>query len=184
MFVLKPTLSKAYFTLILLVSLLCSLVLSWFYQLTIAEYDMVVSLVAMGGLTILGVLVCVVLLLIYSIACMSTMLLTPFLKETSIWRPSFSKTMLAMLLECLLWIVIWRLVFTSLTVLAYLLFPLQQAGLNPCPVGPFISLCTISFPTLQENVVLLIISLANAYISYTLSCLIKDFIGKLKSKEK
>ncbi len=169
MFVFKPTLSKAYLTLVLLFSFLFSL-LFWLYNLT-GDYSVLLlwlgDFVPFFSLTIPAS---------YVAACILAIWLTPFWKRNRLWQPTFLKTMLAVLFELIFWVVGWQ---SILDLLITLLFPQPNPGINPCPIGPqFISLCFKPPDDAHVYVVLSIISLINAYISYTLSCVITDFIKK------
>src|SRR6266567_4446509 len=182
MSVLKPTLSKAYLTLVLLFSFLFSLFF-WLYNLTTEDYNLL-YLLRLGDFVVPRVFFSLTIPASYVAACVLAVWLTPIWKRKRLWQLTFSKTILAVLFEFIFCVVGWRFILSPLTTLSYTFFPQPNPVVNPCPSIPqYISLCSISSPDVPDYVVISVISLANACISYTLSCFVTDFIKKMKGRK-
>ena len=186
MFVLKPTPHKACLTFILLFSFLFSL-LFWLYYLSPDAHDFVtLSLLFLIILIFSPAIIPLTIVVSYGTACVLSVWLTPFWKGKKLWQPTFSKTIFALLIECSLWVVGWRFILKPLTTLVYAVSPYNPyPPVDPCPAGTaFISLCSDSVTNILDYVVIMIISLVNAGISYTLSCVIAGFIKKMKGRKR
>jgi hypothetical protein len=183
MSVFKPTLSKAYLTLLLSFSFLFSS-LFWLYKLTTGDYSLFFNSLSLW-LGKFNPFFSLTIPASYVAACASAMWLTPFWKRKRLLQPTFPKTILAVLFELIFLVVGWQFIFDPLVTLSNTLFPQPSVAVNPCPNSTqfFISLCGMEAPDAHDYIVLSLISLTNAFVSYTLSCFIIDFIRNMKGRK-
>ncbi len=165
MFVFKPTLSKAYLTLILSFPIFSPVLF-----LLLWIYDEIVFLITYSSLAILAS---------YFVACVLAVLFTQFWKRKRLWQPTFLKTVLAVLFELIFFVVgVLFLQTDAGSQFLDILFPIN--GINPCPAGSLFN-CRLD---VRIFLYFPIFSLVNACISYTLSCVVTDFMKNMKGRKK
>jgi len=215
MFMFKPTLNKAYLTLILLYAFLLSLLFWYLPPLTdttsfgdiITEIFEILKHIFLSPIVVLidvlyipvqgyGELIrelrdsfILQILISYVVACIVAVLSANSWKQNRFWYPTFLKTILTVLFALIFFVAgfLFRQTDTG-SQFSQILFPIHALSgnyLHGCPAAfnpQFFLMCS-SPPDAHNYVVLSIISLANACISYALSCLIADFIKKMEGRK-
>jgi hypothetical protein len=209
----KPTLNKTYFTFILLFSSLLSWLFWYLppldyitsdtmqATLNILSYSFfqpILTLIALFNLpqgssgtnwqyiaitlrdaSILPILAS------YFAACIVIVWLTRFWKRKLVWQPTFSKTVLTMLFALIFFIAgLLFLQNNTGTQIQQILFPPSPSvGVDPCPQNVQFAVLCYAPPNMHDYVVISIIALTNACLSYIFSCVIVFLSHKLKKQQ-